>query len=72
MYQPNNCQMMVLQSSITVFYFHSFMNRITTHFFTLPTMIPAIQKRTARMSVLIQSNLQFGHVFVVLHTWTTV
>ena len=50
---------MVLRSSMIVFYFHSFMNRIMTLFFTLPTMIPAIQKPTARMRVTIQSNLQF-------------
>jgi hypothetical protein len=61
-----------LQLSTLVFYFHSFMNHITTCFFTLSTMIPVIHKTIARMRVSIQSNLQFGHVFVVLHTWTTV
>jgi hypothetical protein len=71
-YQPNNCQMMVLRSSTIVLYFHSFMNLITTLFFPLPTTIPVIQKPTWRIRVLIQSNLQIGHVFVVLHTWTTV
>jgi len=64
--------MMILRSSMIVFHFHSFMNRITTLFFTLPTMIPAIQKPTAWRCVSIPSNHRFGHVFVVLHTWRTV
>jgi len=70
-YQPNICQMMVLRSSTWVFCFHSFMNHITTHFFTLPTIIPAIQKPTATMHILIEINLQFRQVFRVLHTRTT-
>jgi len=41
-------------------------------FSTIPTMITAIQKLTARMHVSIQNNLQFGHVLIVLHTCTTV
>ena len=72
MYQPKNCQMMVLWQRTIVFYFSSFMNLIATLSFTLPTMIPVIQKPTGRMRVSIQSNLQFGHVWMELHTWTTV
>jgi hypothetical protein len=71
-YQPNNCQMMVLRVSTIVFYIQSFINRITTHYFTLPTIIAAIQKLTARLPVSIQSNLHFVPRFVLLHTWTTV
>ena len=63
---------MVLGLSTIVFYFHPFENHIATLFFTLLTMIPEIQKPTTTMHVSTQSNLQFGHVFMVLHTWTTV
>jgi hypothetical protein len=71
-YQPNNCQMMVLQASTIVFYVHLLMNQFAFLFFTLQMMIPAIQKPIGTMCVSIQSNIQFGYVFVVLHTWTTV
>jgi len=63
--------MMVSLSSTILFYFHSFMNCIPTLFFTIATMIPAIQKLKARMRVLNQSNLLFGCIFMELNTWTT-
>jgi len=66
-YLFNNCPMMVVGSSTTVFYVHSYVNLIATHFFTILTMVPAIQKPTARMHVSIPSNLLFGHVFMVLY-----
>jgi len=64
--------MMVLQASTIVLNCHAFMNHMATLLFTLPTMIPVIQKPTAIISVLIQRNLQFRHLFMELHTWTTV
>jgi hypothetical protein len=68
--QPIPCQMMVLQLTMVLFYFHLFMNRIGTLLFTIPTLIPLISKPTARMRFSMQCNLQFGHIFMVLHTWT--
>jgi len=72
LYQPDNCWMTVLHSSMIVFYFRMFLNCIMTHFFTLPMMIPEIPKLKATIGSLIQSNLQFQHVSKVLHTWTTI
>jgi len=63
---------MVLWSSTIVFYFHSFMNSIMALIFTHLTMIPAIQKQTAKMHLLILGNLLFRHVFMGLHNSTTV
>jgi len=71
-YQPNNWKMKVLRSSTIIFSWFSFMYRIATIFCTLPMMIPAILKPTARIWVSIQSNVQFGYVFMVIHTWTTI
>jgi len=64
--------MMVFNLNTIVFYFHLIINRIATLFFTLLTMIPAIQKPNARMHVLIQHDVQFGHVLMLLHTSRTV
>ena len=58
---------MVVRSSTIGFYFHSFIHCIATRIFTLPMMIQAIQTPTARMHGSIQSNLQFGDVFMVHH-----
>jgi len=69
---PNNCRMVVLQSSMIMFYCHSFLNHIATHVFTIPTIIPVIKDSRATLGVLMQSNLQFRHIFVVLHRSTTV
>jgi len=63
---------MVLWSSTMVIYFHSFMNWIATHFFTLWTTIRAIQMPTAKLRDSIHSNLQFRHIIVVHHTRPTV
>jgi hypothetical protein len=51
-----------------VFYFDWFLNNIATLIIILPTMIPEIQKLTAKMGVSIQNNIHFGNVFKVLHT----
>jgi len=69
--QRNNPQTAALRLSTIVFYFHLFMNHILILFFTLQTTIPATKKPTPKMCVLIQSNLQFGHESMVLHTWAT-
>jgi hypothetical protein len=51
-----------------VFDFNLARNCISTLFFTLPMMIAVILKQTARMRELIQSNIQFGYIFMVLLT----
>ena len=71
MNQPNDCEIMALRYCTMVLK-PSFVNLIATVFFTLPTMIPARQKQIVRMRLSIQSNLQFGHILMVLHTWTTI
>jgi len=71
-YQPNNCQMMVLWLSMIEFYIHLSMNHNAIVLFTLQMMIPVILKETATMRVSSQSILQFGHKFMVLHTWRIV
>jgi len=60
------------ETSTIVFYFHSFMNYITTLFFTVPIIITVIHMPTARILESIHSNRQFWQVFIVLHTWRTV
>jgi len=57
---------------MTVFYFNFFMNGAATLFSTIPIMIAAIQKLTTKMGTSIESNPQFGKVFTVLPTTTTV
>jgi len=54
-----------------VFNLDAFMNHIATLFFPTPTILPAREMPTAKISVLILSNLQFRHESMVLHTWTT-
>jgi len=70
--QPNNGQMTALRSSTILIIFHPFMNRIATHIFPHPMMLPVIQKPKVTMCVSIQSNLQLGNRFMILHTRTTV
>jgi len=60
-----------MKSSMMIFYFYLFTNRIATLDFSLPTTIPAIQQPTETMKLSMPSNIQFGHICIVLHTTTT-
>jgi len=71
-YHLNENQITILRLSTIVFYFHWFMNHITTLFCTPSKMIPAIQKLAAKMSQLVHINLQFGHIIMILNTWVIV
>jgi len=71
-YQKSNCDMMYLRSSTKLIRLYWFMNCIGTDFFPLQTIIPAILTPPGRMRLSIWRNLQFRHVFMVLHTSTTV